>query len=172
MLLLGGVVVVESVGDGVVVDLCFLPFLWAFFVVVVVVDVVVCEVLDCDALLWGWSEIELVEPFGFVWVAVPGLGVWSCGVGVVWLCCGVAVLIEDELELGFVEPATLAEDCPVALLDKAGDALCAPLAAPVTPPVVADDTPGPSCADGLHESAMCFKLVTVKVLPVAVEDCV
>jgi hypothetical protein len=86
VLLLGGVVVVVSLGDVVLLFLwwCFLfrlCVLLAFaFVSVVVVDELDCEVLVCDC---GCSEIELlepVEPFGFVEVAVPALGVWLCGV--------------------------------------------------------------------------------------------
>jgi len=88
VLLLGGVVVVVSLGDVVVLFLCFLFFLWVLvpfaFVSVVVVDELDCEVVVCDC---GCSEIELleVEPFGLVEVAVPALGVWLCGVVVLWV---------------------------------------------------------------------------------------
>jgi hypothetical protein len=85
----GGVVVVLSV---LVLEL-FLCFLAPFFVLPVVV-VVVEDVVDCVVvLLCGWSATApvvpgvvsalLAEPVELDWLAVPALGVWSSGRGVV-----------------------------------------------------------------------------------------
>jgi len=152
VLLLGGVVVVVSLGDVVVLFLCFLFFLWVLvpfaFVSVVVVEELDWEVVVCDC---GCSEIELleVEPFGLVEVSVPALGVWLCGVVVLWVWSGVAAFVVEFSGVGVVDVgfATL----PAALL-----------AAGVWDP----ETPDPSCEDGdaLHVSAMCFTFVTVKFL--------
>lgn len=110
----------------------------------------------------GRVEVELdeaVEPFGLVVVAVPLLGVWFCGAAGVVLCSGVAVFSG-----GFSGEVVVEVDGLATLLDcdDCVDAL----------PVLEDDTPGPSCADGLHVSAMCFTLVTAKLLFDIVEDCV
>jgi hypothetical protein len=97
VLLLGGLVVELSLGEVVASFLCFfVAFLWAFLVVVVELLLVVV-VLSCDALLcdWGCSETlldEPVVPFGLVEVAVPELGVWFCGVVVLWVWSGVTLL--------------------------------------------------------------------------------
>ena len=80
MLLLGGFVVVVSLGGFVV--LSFFCFLFFLDLLLVVVDD--CEVLVCDC---GCSEIELVEPLGLVEGAVAALGGWLWGGGVVWLGC-------------------------------------------------------------------------------------
>lgn len=84
----GGVVVVLSV----LVLEVFLCFFAPFFVLPVVV-VVVDEVVDCVVLLCGWSATApvvpgvvwalLAEPVELDWLAVPELGVWSSGRGVV-----------------------------------------------------------------------------------------
>ena len=91
--------------------------------------------------------------------AVPLLGVWFCGAAGVVLCSGVAVFSG-----GFSGEVVVEVDGLATLLDcdDCVDAL----------PVLEDDTPGPSCADGLHVSAMCFTLVTAKLLFDIVEDCV
>ena len=81
-------------------------------------------------------------------------------------------------------PLTLLDDCPLTLLLEAGDweAFCDAL--PATPPTfdcaplsaagLCEETPDPRDDDGeaLHVSAMCFALVTVKVLPAEEDDCV
>lgn len=159
VLLLGGLVVVVSLGF----ELSFLFFLLflCFVSVVVVVVEVVCVVLDC-----GFSEIEvddelLVEPLGFVDVAVPALGVW--------LWSGVALVgFSGDAVLEFVGLATLPAAAPVALLEAGGVLDCALLSLDGLA-----ETPEPSAEEeGLHVSAMCFMLVTVKFFDDDADDCV
>ncbi len=132
MLLLGGLVVVVSLGVVVLLFLwCFLFFLCFFAFVSVVV--VVVELDDVDVCDCGCSEIELdellVEPFGFVEVAVPALGVWLSGVVVLWFCCGVALFsggFSGVVLFGLAGLATLPEAWPVALLEAGGVLVAAP----------------------------------------------
>ena len=119
--------------------------------------------LDC-----GCSETELVEPFALVVDAVPALGVWFCGAGVVWFCSGAALFnggFSGVVVFGFVGLATLPAAWPAAVLEAGvcEDALLWE--------EVVDETPGPRFADdGLHVSAICFTLATVKVLFDMVDD--
>lgn len=145
----------------------------------VVVVVELDDVLVCDC---GCSEIELdelVEPLGLVEVAVPELGVWFCGVVVLWLWSGVALFSGgfSGVVFGLVGLATLPEAWPVALLEAGGVLVVAP-ATPAADcellwPDGLDETPEPNAEEeGLHVSAMCFMSVTVKFLLDDADDCV
>ncbi len=182
MLLLGGLVVVVLLGVVVLRLWCFLFRLCFFaFVSVVVVVVELEEVLVCDC---GCSEIELleelVEPFGFVEVAVPELGVWFCGVVVLWVWSGVALFrggFSGVVLFGLAGLATLPEAWSVALLEAGGVVVAAPATPALDWELLSlagfDETPEPSAdEDELHVSAMCFTLVTVKLLFDDAEDCV